>query len=187
MAGKHNVQNALAAIAVTLELGGEADSIRQSLTRFGGVKRRFSRAGVWNGVHIIDDYGHHPVEIEAVLRAAREMQGDKRVIAVVQPHRFTRLRDLFEEFCTCFNEADEVLVAPVYPAGEKPIDGIDEDHLAKGLMEHGHRSARPIDGLDSLPDVIRGMAQPGDMVVCLGAGDITAHANALAGKLNEGS
>ncbi len=183
MAGRHNVQNALAAISVALELGAEPNAIRAALSRFGGVKRRFTDAGKWNGVQIIDDYGHHPVEIEAVLRAARDMQGEGRVIAVVQPHRFTRLRDLFDDFCTCFNEADQVLVAPVYAAGETPIDGISEVSLAKGLLEHGHRSARAIASLDDLPEVIRKEARDGDMVVCLGAGDITAHANALVEKL----
>jgi UDP-N-acetylmuramate--alanine ligase len=141
--------------------------------------------GEWNGVRIIDDYGHHPVEIAAVLRAARDVQGrDKRVIAVVQPHRFTRLRDLFEQFATCFNDADEVIVAPVYAAGEQPIEGVNADELVKALITHGHRSARAIDGLGSLAGEIRRTVKTGnEMVVCLGAGDITSYANALAEDL----
>ena len=182
MAGHHNVLNALAAIAVALELGAEHDAIRSALSKFGGVKRRFTNVGEWNGTTIIDDYGHHPVEISAVLKAARDMQGDKRVIAIAQPHRYSRLRDLFDEFCTCFNEADIVLVAPVYAAGEAPIEGFDHESLAKGLLVHGHRNAKAIDDLDKLPDLLRDTVQPGDMVVCLGAGDITSHAGKLAEK-----
>jgi UDP-N-acetylmuramate--alanine ligase len=188
MAGRHNVQNSLAAIAVARELGGSEEQIRAALSKFGGVKRRFTPVGEWGKVKIIDDYGHHPVEIAAVLRAARDVQGrDKRVIAVVQPHRYTRLRDLFEQFSTCFNDADHVIVAPVYAAGEQPIDGISHDALVRGLINHGHRSARTIDNLSNLADAIRGAVQSGDeMVVCLGAGDITSYANALAEDLKRG-
>jgi UDP-N-acetylmuramate--alanine ligase len=185
MAGRHNVQNALAAIAVARELGGTEGQVRAALARFGGVKRRFTPVGEWNKVRIIDDYGHHPVEIAAVLRAARDVQGpNKRVIAVVQPHRYTRLRDLFEDFCTCFNNADQVIVAPVYAAGEQPIPGISHDALVKGLTDHGHRSARTIDGLGGLAAAVRAAVQDGDeMVVCLGAGDITTAAAGLAEEL----
>jgi UDP-N-acetylmuramate--alanine ligase len=188
MAGRHNVQNSLAAIAVARELGGTEDQIRAALSRFGGVKRRFTSVGAWGGVGIIDDYGHHPVEISAVLRAARDVQGQsKRIVAVVQPHRYTRLRDLFEEFCTCFNDADHVIVAPVYAAGEQPIDGISHETLVKGLIDHGHRSAMALDDLANLPAAVRKAVSSGDeLVVCLGAGDITAHANALAENLNKG-
>jgi UDP-N-acetylmuramate--alanine ligase len=188
MAGRHNVQNSLAAIAVARELGGSEEQIRAALSKFGGVKRRFTPVGEWGRVKIVDDYGHHPVEIAAVLRAARDVQGrDKRVIAVVQPHRYTRLRDLFEQFSTCFNDADHVIVAPVYAAGEQPIDGISHDALVRGLINHGHRSARTIDNLSNLADAIRGAVQSGDeMVVCLGAGDITSYANALAEDLKRG-
>ncbi len=188
MAGRHNVQNSLAAIAVARELGGTEEQIRAALLRFGGVKRRFTPVGDWNGVKIIDDYGHHPVEIAAVLRAARDVQGrDKRVIAVVQPHRYTRLRDLFEQFSTCFNDADEVYVAPVYAAGEQPIDGISHESLVKGLINHGHRSAKAIGSLTELPSVVRNAVKTNDeMVVCLGAGDITTYANALADDLKRG-
>jgi UDP-N-acetylmuramate--alanine ligase len=187
MSGRHNVQNSLAAIAVARELGGSEDQIRAALQKFGGVKRRFTSVGEWNGVRIIDDYGHHPVEIAAVLRAARDVQGrDKRVIAVVQPHRYTRLRDLFEQFSTCFNDADEVLIAPVYAAGEQPIEGISHESLVKGLINHGHRSARAIDGLPSLAAEIRNSVKTGDeIVVCLGAGDITSYANSLADDLKK--
>ncbi len=185
MAGRHNVQNSLAAIAVARELGGTQEQIRAALSKFGGVKRRFTPVGEWGKVKIIDDYGHHPVEIAAVLRAARDVQGrDKRVIAVVQPHRYTRLRDLFEQFSTCFNDADEVIVAPVYAAGEQPIDGISHESLVKGLINHGHRSARSIGALGSLASEIRSSVKTGDeMVVCLGAGDITTYANALVDDL----
>lgn len=183
MSGRHNVQNALAAIAVARELGGAEDDIRAALGRFEGVKRRFTQVGEWNGVRIIDDYGHHPVEIAAVLRAARDVQGEGRVIAVVQPHRYTRLRDLFEDFCTCFNNADRVVVAPVYAAGEAPIDGVSASSFAKGLADHGHRNVSVLDDLEHLPEALSGTLEPGDMVVCLGAGDITAHAATLADRL----
>ena len=185
MAGHHNVLNALAAIAVALELGAEADNIRTALAKFGGVKRRFTKVGEWNGATIIDDYGHHPVEIAAVLKAARDMQGDGRVIAVAQPHRYSRLKALFEDFCTCFNEADIVFAAPVYPAGEAPIEGFDHTTLAKGLMVHGHRRAQAIPDLGTLPEILRDVVQPGDMLVCLGAGDITTYAAGLAERLAE--
>jgi len=188
MAGRHNVQNSLAAIAVARELGGSEEQIRAALQKFGGVKRRFTPVGEWGKVRIIDDYGHHPVEIAAVLRAARDVQGrDRKVVAVVQPHRYTRLRDLFEQFSTCFNDADHVIVAPVYAAGEQPIPGISSEALVKGLIDHGHRSARTIDSLGSLAAAIRNTVQPGgdEMVVCLGAGDITTYANSLAEDLKQ--
>jgi UDP-N-acetylmuramate--alanine ligase len=185
MAGRHNVQNSLAAIAVARELGGSEDQIRAALSKFGGVKRRFTPVGEFGKVRVIDDYGHHPVEIAAVLRAARDVQGrDKRVIAVVQPHRYTRLRDLFEQFSTCFNDADHVIVAPVYAAGEQPIDGISHESLMKGLINHGHRSVQVIDGWNGLAKAVKAEIRSGDeMVVCLGAGDITAAAASLADEL----
>ncbi len=187
MAGRHNVQNSLAAIAGARELGGSEEQVRAALMKFGGVKRRFTPVGEWGKVKIIDDYGHHPVEIAAVLRAARDVQGrDKRVIAVVQPHRYTRLRDLFEQFSTCFNDADHVIVAPVYAAGEQPIDGISHEALVRGLINHGHRSVKALDGLGSLAREIKSAVKAGDeMVVCLGAGDITSYANALAEDLTK--
>ena len=144
MPGRHNALNATAAVAVAHALGIKDDVIRKALAEFGGVKRRFTRVGEWNGAVIIDDYGHHPVEIAAVLRAARE-SAKGQVIAVMQPHRYTRLHDLFEQFCTCFNDADAVIVAPVYPAGEAPIPGADRDALVAGLRAHGHRQAIPLD------------------------------------------
>ena len=183
MAGDHNVSNALASICVALELGASSDQIRKSFANFGGVKRRFTPAGEWNGVRIIDDYGHHPVEIEAVLKAARAMQGDNRVIAVAQPHRYSRLHDLFKDFSGCFHDADIALIAPVYAAGEDPIEGATHEALVQAIAENGHPDARAMDTLDTLPDTIRDIARPGDLIVCLGAGDITVHANALAGKL----
>ncbi len=182
MPGRHNASNATAAIAVAHELGIADEAIRKAIAGFGGVKRRFTRTGEWNGVTVIDDYGHHPVEIAAVLRAARESTKGK-VIAVVQPHRYTRLQSLFEEFCTCFNDADSVIVADVYAAGETPIDGIDRDHFVLGLRAHGHREAVPLPSPQALAGLVREMAAPGDYVVCLGAGNITQWAYALPGEL----
>ena len=182
MPGRHNALNATAAIAVAHELGVADDAIRAALGKFGGVRRRFTKTGTWNGMTIIDDYGHHPVEIAAVLRAARESTKGQ-VIAVVQPHRYTRLAALFEQFCTCFNDADAVIVANVYPAGEAPIPGIDRDALVAGLRTHGHRHVVALDGPDQLAPLIAGMAQPGDYVACLGAGSITQWAYALPDEL----
>ena len=182
MPGRHNVLNAIAAIAVARELGIGDDVIRRALANFGGVRRRFTRTGTWNGVTIIDDYGHHPVEIAAVLKAARESTKGQ-VITVVQPHRFSRLAALFEQFCTCFNDADAVMVAHVYPAGEAPIAGVDRDALVLGLRTHGHRRVIALDGPDQLATLVAGIAQPGDYVVCLGAGSITQWAYALPAEL----
>ena len=185
MPGRHNALNATAAIAVAHQLGIGDDVIRAALAKFGGVKRRFTRVGEWNGAVIIDDYGHHPVEIAAVLRAARE-SAKGQVIAVMQPHRYTRLHDLFEQFCTCFNDADTVIVAPVYPAGEAPIQGADRDSLVAGLRAHGHRQAIPLPGPENLAAILKDLAKPGDYVVCLGAGSITQWAYALPGELAAG-
>jgi len=182
MPGRHNALNATAAIAVAHELGIGDDVIRHALANFGGVRRRFTRTGMWNGVTIVDDYGHHPVEIAAVLRAARESTKGQ-VIAVVQPHRYTRLQALFEQFCTCFNDADTVIVAPVYSAGEAPIEGADRDALVQGLRNHGHRQVFALDSPDRLHLLVSSMAKPGDYVVCLGAGSITQWAYALPGEL----
>ena len=182
MFGIHNVQNSLSAVAIAQELGLADEVVRGGLRHFGGVKRRFTKTGEWNGATIIDDYGHHPVEIAAVLKAARSIVTG-RVIAVVQPHRYTRLHDLFDGFCTCFNDADIVLVAEVYPAGETPIPGVDRDALVAGLSAHGHRNARGFEGPAELTAAVRELAQPGDMVVCLGAGSITYWANALPDEL----
>ncbi|MFB6447304.1 UDP-N-acetylmuramate--L-alanine ligase [Bradyrhizobium tunisiense] len=182
MPGRHNASNATAAIAVAHELGVSDEAIRKALAGFGGVKRRFTKTGEWNGISVIDDYGHHPVEIAAVLKAARDSY-DGKVIAVVQPHRFTRLQSLFEEFCTCFNDADAVVVADVYAAGEAPIDGIDRDHFVEGLRAHGHREVIPLPGASELAGIVKGLAKSGDLVVCLGAGNITQWAYALPGEL----
>jgi UDP-N-acetylmuramate--alanine ligase len=182
MPGRHNALNATAAIAVAHQLGLADDTIRKALAAFGGVRRRFTKTGEWRGVTIIDDYGHHPVEIAAVLKAARESTAGK-IIAVVQPHRFTRLQSLFEEFCTCFNDADTVIVADVYPAGEAPIAGIDRDHFVLGLRAHGHREVTPLQNAAELAGLVRGIAASGDYVVCLGAGNITQWAYALPGEL----
>jgi UDP-N-acetylmuramate--alanine ligase len=182
MPGRHNASNATAAIAVAHELGISDNAIRKAIASFGGVKRRFTKTGEWNGVTIIDDYGHHPVEIAAVLKAARDSYNG-RVIAVVQPHRYTRLQSLFEEFCTCFNDADAVVVAEVYSAGEAPIDGVDRDHFVAGLRAHGHREVIPLPKAADLAGILKGLAKPGDLVVCLGAGNITQWAYALPGEL----
>jgi UDP-N-acetylmuramate--alanine ligase len=182
MPGRHNALNAAAAIAIAHELGVSDQTIRHAFSKFGGVRRRFTRTGIWNGVAIIDDYGHHPVEIAAVLRAARESTKG-RVLAVVQPHRFSRLAALFDQFCTCFNDADTVIVANVYPAGEAPIVGVDRDALVQGLRTHGHRHVIALDGPEMLAQLIAGAVQPGDYVVCLGAGSITQWAYALPAEL----
>ncbi len=182
MPGEHNVQNATGALAVAHQLGISDEAIRKGLAAFGGVKRRFTHTGTWNGVEIFDDYGHHPVEIAAVLRAARSAASG-RVIAVVQPHRYSRLHDLFDSFCGCFNDAETVIVAPVYAAGEAPIEGIDRDHLVQGLKVRGHRDARALEAPEKLAGMIAEIAKPGDYVVCLGAGSITNWAYALPGEL----
>jgi UDP-N-acetylmuramate--alanine ligase len=182
MPGRHNVSNALAAIGVALELGVPDEIIRTGFSKFGGVKRRFTKVGEVGGAVIIDDYGHHPVEIKAVLSAARE-GAEGRVIAVVQPHRFTRLRDLMDEFQQAFNEADIVYVAPVYAAGEQPIEGVDAAALVQGLRTRGHRSANEIAGADALAAELAATIRPGDMVICLGAGDITKWAAGLASAI----
>jgi UDP-N-acetylmuramate--alanine ligase len=184
MLGQHNVQNALAAIAIGVEMEVDEGTIRSALAGFKGVKRRFTRTGEAGGITVIDDYGHHPVEIAAVLKAARQA-GARDVVAVVQPHRYSRLQSLFEDFCTCMNDAGTVIVADVYAAGEQPIEGMDKDALVEGLRARGHRSVVPLPGPDSLPEMIHAIARSGDYVVCLGAGNITAWAHALPGQLND--
>ncbi len=182
MLGSHNVQNALAAIAVGVEMDVPDDTIRSALAGFKGVKRRFTRVGEVGGITIIDDYGHHPVEIAAVLKAARQA-GARDVIAVVQPHRYSRLEALFEDFCKCMNDAGTVIIADVYAAGEAPIEGFDKDALVDGLRARGHRSVVPLPGPETLPDMIHAIAKPGDYVVFLGAGSSTNWAAALPEKL----
>jgi UDP-N-acetylmuramate--alanine ligase len=182
MPGHHNALNATAAIAVAYELGVSVENIRKGLAGFGGVKRRFTRVGEWNGATIFDDYGHHPVEIAAVLRAARAST-THQVIAVVQPHRYTRLNSLFDQFATCFNDADSVIVADVYAAGEAPIEGIDKDGLVAAIKAHGHRQVQALPSPEDLPGLIRDLARPGDYVVLLGAGNITQWAYALPEQL----
>jgi UDP-N-acetylmuramate--alanine ligase len=184
MPGHHNALNATAAIAVAYELGVTPDKIREALGGFGGVKRRFTRTGEWSGAQIFDDYGHHPVEIAAVLKAARAST-TRQVIAVVQPHRYTRLHSLFADFCTCFNDADAVIVAPVYAAGEQPIDGASRDDLVAGIKASGHRNVQALDSKHALAGLVAGLAGEGDYVVCLGAGDITQWAYALPGELDK--
>jgi len=182
MFGAHNAQNALAAVAVALEMGIDEDAIRRGLAAFGGVNRRFTKTGEVAGITVIDDYGHHPVEIAAVLDAARSST-DGRVIAIFQPHRYSRVASLFDDFCTCFNDADTVFVTDIYPAGESPIAGVDRDALVAGLRDHGHRDVRPLPEPAQLAKLIAATARPGDLVVCLGAGNITAWARALPGEL----
>jgi UDP-N-acetylmuramate--alanine ligase len=182
MPGDHNVSNALSAVAVARHLGMKRDAIKAALAAFGGVNRRFTRVGEVDGVTIIDDYGHHPVEIAAVLKAARQAT-EGRVIAVHQPHRYTRLSHHFDEFCACFNDADVVGIADVFSAGEEPIEGASRNDLVAGLIRHGHRHARGVEGPDDLARLVREQAGPGDMVVCLGAGTISGWANELPEKL----
>ncbi|AUQ57892.1 UDP-N-acetylmuramate--L-alanine ligase [Phaeobacter inhibens] len=182
MPGDHNVSNALSAVAVARHLGMKSSEIREALAAFGGVNRRFTKVGEVDGVTIIDDYGHHPVEITAVLKAARQAC-DGRVIAVHQPHRYSRLSSLFEDFCACFNEADVVAIAEVFAAGEDPIEGAGRDDLVAGLIRHGHRHARALLDESDLERLVREQARPGDMVVCLGAGTISAWANGLPDRL----
>lgn len=183
MPGDHNVSNALAAVAVARHLGMKKDEIRAALAAFGGVNRRFTKVGEVNGVTIIDDYGHHPVEIAAVLRAARQAS-EGRVIAVHQPHRYTRLSNLFEDFCSCFNDADVIGIAEVYAAGEKPIPGATREDLVAGISAHGHRHAVSVLDENGLEALVRAEAKPGDIVVCLGAGTISTWAHGLPERLN---
>ena len=185
MPGDHNVSNALAAVAVARHLGMKAEEIRAALAAFKGVNRRFTKVGEVGGVTIIDDYGHHPVEIAAVLKAARQAT-EGRVIAVHQPHRYSRLHSLFEDFCACFNDADVVGIAEVFAAGEHPIEGASRDDLVAGLVQHGHRHALAIASEADLEALVRAEARPGDMVVCLGAGTISAWAHGLPARLGQG-
>ena len=182
MPGLYNVSNATAAIAIALELGVTHEAIREGIASFGGVRRRFTHTGSWKGVEIFDDYAHHPVEISSVLSAARQASSGK-VIAVKQPHRYTRLESLFGDFCACFNDADHVFVAPVYEAGEQPIEGINASTLAEGLRSGGHRSAVAIEGPEVLAKEIAAIAEPGDYVIFLGAGSVTQWAHALPKEL----
>jgi len=187
MLGQHNLQNALAALAIGFEMKMPAPLMKNALSKFTGVKRRFTKTGETNGVTVIDDYGHHPVEIAAVLKAARQaVEGTEgRVIAVMQPHRYSRLSSLFEEFCTCFNDADSVIVADVYAAGEAAMDGYNKTTLAAGILNHGHRDVHMLNNADALPALVKNIVQPGDFVICLGAGDITKWAQALPGQLEK--
>jgi UDP-N-acetylmuramate--alanine ligase len=182
--GEYNALNALAAFAVATEIGIPDDQIRAALANFGGVARRFMLTGTWNGVPIYDDYAHHPVEIAAVLKAARSA-ASKRVVAIVQPHRYTRLKNLFGDFCTCFDDADTVIVTPVYSAGEQPIEGADRDALIEGLKRQGHENVLPVDDDDQLVSLIAEVAKPGDLVIGMGAGTITEWTHALPKRLNE--
>lgn len=182
MPGEHNVSNALAAVAVGLKMGMGAKDLRKAFADFAGVKRRFTITGEARGITVVDDYGHHPVEIAAVLRAARQAY-DGRIVAVAQPHRYTRLSSLFDEFCTCFNDADAVVVAPVFEAGEDPIEGATHEALAEGIRSHGHKHVYTIEGEGDLAGTVMDITAPGDIVVCLGAGSITKWAHALPGEI----
>jgi UDP-N-acetylmuramate--alanine ligase len=183
--GHYNALNALGALAAATEAGVSDEVIRATFAAFSGVKRRFTRVGEWQGVAVYDDYAHHPVEIAAVLRAAR-LGGKGRIIAVMQPHRYTRLQSLFNDFSACLDDADIAIVTPVYSAGEAPIPGIDRDELASGLMRHGHPNVLTVDDEESLAEAIASVAKPGDLVVGLGAGTITDWINALPGNLQNG-
>jgi UDP-N-acetylmuramate--alanine ligase len=182
MPGDHNVSNALSAIAVARYLGMKTQEIRTALAAFKGVGRRFTRVGEVDGVTIIDDYGHHPTEITAVLKAARQAS-EGRIIAVHQPHRYTRLHHHFADFCACFNDADVVAITEVFAAGEDVIEGATRDDLVAGLIRAGHRDARAITNEADLVALVKEQAKPGDMVVCLGAGSISGWANALPDQL----
>jgi UDP-N-acetylmuramate--alanine ligase len=184
MPGEHNVQNSLAALAVARELGVPDETIRRALGAFKGVNRRFTKVGEWNGAAIIDDYAHNPFKIAAALKAARQAYAGP-IVAVVQPHRFTRLRDTFEQFAKCLNDADAAVVAPVYPAGEPPIEGIDRDSYAEALRAHGHRNVQTIDGEADLAAAVAPHAKPGGAIVCLGAGSITHWAHGLQAALEK--
>ena len=182
--GQHNVQNSLAAISVGVHLGFPDHVLRTAFNKFEGVKRRFTRTGVVNNITIVDDYGHHPVEIMATLKAAQQAKGNKgKVIAVMQPHRYTRLASLFTDFCKSFNDADAVIVADVYAAGEQPIEGMNRDALVEGLRSHGHRNVHALPDPKSLAGMVADIAEPGDYVLCLGAGTISAWAYALPAEL----
>jgi UDP-N-acetylmuramate--alanine ligase len=184
MPGEHNIGNMLAAMVVARELGVDSDAIRNAVANFQGVRRRFTRIGEWNGSAIIDDYGHHPVEIAAVLRAARQAYSGP-IVAIVQPHRYTRLQSLFDQFCTCLNDADAAIVAPVYPAGELPIEGINRDALIDGIRAHGHKNVLGAEGPDDLAATIAKLAKPGGAVVFLGAGSITQWAAGMPDALEK--
>ena len=185
MHGRHNIQNALAAIAIAQELNLPDDKLLETLANFEGVKRRFTKTGVAGGVTIIDDYGHHPVEIAATLKAARDAQANSggKVIAVAQPHRYSRVKDLFADFCTCFNDCDIAIIADIYCAGEQPIEGISADTLAEGLRSAGHRQVLRLESPEKLAKLVASVAKSGDMVVCLGAGSISKWAYALPKEL----
>ena len=183
MHGAHNVQNALSVIAIANEMGIADSILKKALGGFEGVKRRFTKTGEVNGISIIDDYAHHPAEIAAVISAARAAVPNGRIISVVQPHRYSRLRDLFNDFCTCFNDADVVIVAEVYSAGEEIIEGINQETLVEGLRSHGHRHVESLQSEEVLAQLIENISFPGDMVVCLGAVSITNRANALPEEL----
>jgi UDP-N-acetylmuramate--alanine ligase len=185
MPGQHNVQNSLSALAIAHEMGVAAPVMKKAMAGFEGVKRRFTRTGESNGIAVIDDYGHHPVEIAAVLKAARQVAGNGKVVAVMQPHRYTRLNDLFEQFSTCFNDADHVIVADVYSAGEEPIDGVNKAALTESISKHGHRHVHALESPDKLAALVATLVEEGDLVVCLGAGDITKWAYALPEQMDK--
>ena len=186
MLGDHNVLNSLASLAIAHEMGVPAATMKTAMKNFSGVKRRFTKTGISNGITIIDDYAHHPVEIVAVLKAARQAveKSGKKVIAVMQPHRYSRLNDLFEDFCTCFNDADSVIIADVYEAGEDPIEGADKEHLVAGILERGHKHAQELSDVKLLGEMVVDIAEEGDYVICLGAGSISAWAYDLPEQLD---
>ena len=181
--GLHNVQNALAAIAIAVHLDLNEQAMRDALAEFSGVKRRFTKTGESDGVTVIDDYGHHPVEIASVLKAARAVI-EQKIVAVWQPHRYSRAKDLFDQFCTCFNDADCVIVADIFAAGEEPLEGISKETLVDGLKAHGHRHVIALEDEKKLPEIIKDLTVSGDIVICLGAGNVSAWANALPEQLN---
>ncbi len=186
MLGDYNVLNSLASLTIAHEMGVPHATMKDAMKNFSGVKRRFTKTGVSNGITVVDDYAHHPVEIQAVLKAARQAVDPigKKVVAVMQPHRYTRLRDLMDDFCTCFNDADSVVISDVHEAGESPIEGVDKEHLVKGILERGHKSAQILPALSDLPKIVADIAEEGDFVICLGAGSISAWAHDLPEQLD---
>ena len=187
MLGEHNVLNSLASLAIGQEMGMPVATMKTAMKNFSGVKRRFTKTGESHGITIIDDYAHHPVEIKAVLKAAREAvnKSGKKVIAVMQPHRYSRLHDLMDDFCVCFNDADSVIIGDVYGAGEEPIDGADKEHLSAGITKSGHKDSSFMPNLDALPSLVFDRAEQGDYVICLGAGNISQWAYDLPQQLDE--
>ena len=187
MIGIHNIQNALATIATGIELKIPIEKIKNTLKTFTGVQRRFQNVGNFKNTTIIDDYGHHPVEINAALAAARLLAPKSKIISIFQPHRYSRIKDLFNDFCSCFNDADYVFLLDVYPAGEEPLKGFESTDLKNGLLKYGHKNVSYIESKKALVRETLKIISPNDIIICLGAGSITKIANTLEKELHNGS